>query len=402
MKNKIKLKKHLKLLLFIILVILFLFISLNIYEYSNYTKNYNNKIIEITNTLLKEYPGITEEEIIKILNTKNNKDNTLNKYGIDINKESIILENNNLFKKYLIINTITLILSISLILFVLLHYNRKKDIELKEITNYLKELNNKNYKISVDSMSEDELSILKNEIYKTTIMLKETLEIQKNDKINLKNSLEDISHQLKTPLTSILIMLDNLIDNTDIDINTKNEFLREIKREIININFLINSLLKLSKFDANTIKFTQKEIEITDLINESVKNVSLLCDLKNVKINILNNTKILLNCDLKWQIEAITNILKNCIEYSKENSTVEINYNTNPAYTFIEIKDFGKEISESEINHIFERFYKGESSSEDSIGIGLSLSKSIIEKDNGKITVTSNKKETTFMIKYFK
>ena len=190
-------------------------------------------------------------------------------------------------------------------------------------------------------MSEDELSILKNEIYKTTIMLKESAENSNKDKMNLKKSLEDISHQLKTPLTSILVMLDNIIEDPDMDINVRNDFVRDIKRNVVNINFLVQALLKLSKFDANTVHFIKKEYNLRSIVDESIKNVSTLCDLRNINIelNIKNDSKFM--CDSKWQIEAITNILKNAVDHSKNNSTVTINLSNNNVYSMIEIIDKG-------------------------------------------------------------
>ena len=153
-------------------------------------------------------------------------------------------------------------------------------------------------------MSEDELSILKNEIYKTTIMLNEISEISKKDKKELEESLEDISHQLKTPLTSILIMIDTLLDDEDMDQNTREDFLRNMKREVMNINFLVKSILKLSRLDTNTVKFISKKESVKEIINEAILNVSLLSDLKNVKIE-TNLNDSFITCDYKWQIEAL-------------------------------------------------------------------------------------------------
>ena len=141
---------------------------------------------------------------------------------------------------------------------IFLKYNHSKDKKLKEITKYIEEINNKNYKLDIEDNTEDELSILKNEIYKTTIMLKEVAENSMKDKTCLKDSLSDISHQLKTPLTSIIIMLDNILDNPNMDDATKNEFIKDIKREIVNINFLVESLLKISKLDASSVTFINK------------------------------------------------------------------------------------------------------------------------------------------------
>ena len=180
----------------------------------------------------------------------------------------------------------------------------------------------------------------------------------------------------------------------------REEFIKDIKREITNIQFLIETLLKLSKLDANSVEFINKEVEVEEIIQRAVKNVAMICDLKNIKINITGNSKEKLLCDERWQIEAITNILKNAAEHSKNNSQIDINYTQNKAYTKIKIKDNGIGINEEDLKHIFERFYKGKNASKDSVGIGLALAKAIIEKNNGYITVTSKENEgTTFIIK---
>ncbi|HAB66862.1 MAG TPA: two-component sensor histidine kinase, partial [Firmicutes bacterium] len=282
-------------------------------------------------------------------------------------------------------------------------YNKNKDKEINNITKYIEELNNKNYSLKLDEFTEEDLSILKSEIYKTTVMLKEQASNSLNDKINLKKSLEDISHQLKTPLTSILITTNNLIDDNNMTDELKIEFLKDIRREIMKINFLIQSLLKLSKFDSNTISYINKPVKVKNIINKSIKNVSAICDLHNINIEVTSHDDTTIICDEMWQIEAITNIIKNCLEHSKDDSKLTIFYEDNNVYTKIVIKDYGEGIPKKDIHHIFERFYKGANSNKDSIGIGLSLSKSIIEKNNGTISVKSNEnKGTEFTIKYFK
>ena len=269
-------------------------------------------------------------------------------------------------------------------------------------TKCIEEINKKNYKLDLDDMSEDELSILKNEIYKTTITLKEAAENSNKEKLELKESLSDISHQLKTPLTSILIALDNIIDDPDMDKQIREDFIRDIKREINSISFLVQSILKLSKLDTNTINFIIENVTVEKLINESIKNVSMLSDLREVDIRLNMKDNPSINCDFKWQVEAISNIIKNCIEHSENKSFVEISVEDNKVYSKISIKDNGVGIDKEDLPHIFERFYKGKNATPDSVGIGLSLAKSIIEKNNGSISVDSNTKGTTFVIKYFK
>ncbi len=403
MKNKTELKKALYYILFAIIFFNIIMTILNYYQYKIYTNNFNKKISGIVTFISEKYPNLQKTDIMEILNNQNIKDkDLLREYGIDLSNDSVVLENEMYLKRFIKLN-LAVITSLSLIiLFIFLKYNKNKDKKLKEITRYIEEINNRNYRLYIDDNTEDELSILKNEIYKTTIMLKEMAENSVKDKTSLKDSLSDISHQLKTPLTSITIMLDNILDNPQMDVQKRSEFIKDIKREIININFLVNSLLKLSKLDVNSVKFVKKEEYIEKLINESIKSVSLLCDLKNIKIKVEGDKTSKIYCDFKWQVEAITNILKNCVEHSEINSEINIKYQKNKMYSKIEIKDFGQGIEKSDLPHIFERFYKGKTSSNESVGIGLALSKSIIEKNDGYIGVESEvNKETIFTIKYF-
>ncbi len=346
MKNKIELKKMCITSCVVIIIFLITFSILIYKQYKTYTYNFNQKIAGIIDNVLEKYPDIEKREIVEILNSSDKTNNEiLREYGIELDKDSVILENN----------------------------------------------------------TEDELSILKNELYKITIMLKEVAENSQKDKTTLKDSLSDISHQIKTPITSILIMLDNILSDENMPEDIKKDFIKDIKREIVNIKFLVESILKLSKIDSNSIKFIKKEVLIKDIINEAVKNVSMLSKLKNIEIIVSGDDSIKTICDLKWQVEAITNILKNCIEHSYENRKIYINYNQNNMYTELKIEDNGTGIDAKDLPHIFERFYKGKNSSSDSVGIGLALSKSIIESNNGYIQVDSKlNKGTTFIIKYLK
>ncbi len=403
LENKVHLKKFL--LTSMIPIIVFLIIG-NIfffYQYQSYTQNYNDKIASLVNLLEKEYPDIDRNELISILNSEDKvSEDIFSRYGIDIQNESIIVENDQLFSGFIIVYNILFIgLALSIILLYLKH-EKVQNKEIKKIARCIEEINKKNYSINIDENSEDELSILKNELYKITIMLKEDAENSKKDKLKLKDSLSDISHQLKTPLTSINIMLDNILDNPEMDNNTKEKFIQNIKREITNISSLATEILKLSKFDASVIKFEEQQVFIKDLVKSAISNVEMMAELKNINIEVNNQDNMKLVCDAKWQIEAITNILKNCIEHSKEDSTITIDIDSNKIYKQITIRDNGEGIDEKDLPHIFERFYKGKNSAKDSVGIGLALAKTIIEKDNGSIKVDSKKgKQTTFIIKYY-
>ena len=397
MKNK---KKYSKLIMFT-LITFGIIILLNVMLYYQVNKNYNNKIVNIISTIKEKYPEMKDDEIIDILNNNVVTNNSFNKYSFDLDGILLIKENKTIFVSYFIILLFIYLIICLVYLTIIINNDKKKDKEINEVIKIIEEINNKNYSFKMKDINEEDLSLLKNEIYKTTIMLNEISEISKKDKKELEESLEDISHQLKTPLTSILIMIDTLLDDEDMDQNTREDFLRNMKREVMNINFLVKSILKLSRLDTNTIKFISKKESVKEIINEAILNVSLLSDLKNVKIE-TNLSDSFINCDYKWQIEALTNILKNSIEHSYENNKVLIESSENNAYVKITIKDFGSGIAKEDINHIFERFYKGKDSDYDSIGIGLALSKSIIEKQNGKIRVESSENGTTFTIKYFK
>ena len=397
MKNKTIKKYILSLIILLIFNVSLIFI-LNRYEYKMYTKNYNDKINTIISNIKNKYPNIEESDIIEIINNEEDSEDILSKYGIDS-----ITKNDKVNNKLRIISLIIIITFDSLIILIFYLYDKNKSKKIKEITKMISKINNRQFDIDINDFNEGELSILKNEISKTTTMLRQVADNSVKDKLNLKDSLGDISHQLKTPLTSITIMIDNILDNPDMNEKTRKKFLINIKREILNINFLVMSLLKLSKFDANVVKFNKESVYLKDIIIESIKNVSMIKELKNITIKVSGDDNIKLLCDFKWQVESITNILKNSIEYTSEYGTVEVNYSENKLYTRILIKDNGKGIDSDDLPHIFDRFYKGENGSDDSFGIGLSLSKTIIEKEGGSITVKSTPNiGTIFTIKYLK
>lgn len=397
MKNKTIKKYILSLIILLIFNVSLIFI-LNRYEYKMYAKNYNDKINSIISNIKNKYPNIEESDIIEIINNEEDSEDILSKYGIDS-----ITKNDKVNNKIRIISLIIIITFDSLIILIFYLYDKNKSKKIKEITKMISKINNRQFDIDINDFNEGELSILKNEISKTTIMLRQVADNSVKDKLNLKDSLGDISHQLKTPLTSITIMIDNILDSPDMNEKTRKKFLINIKREILNINFLVMSLLKLSKFDANVVKFNKESVYLKDIIIESIKNVSMIKELKNITIKVSGDDNIKLSCDFKWQVESITNILKNSIEHTSEYGTVEVNYSENKLYTRILIKDNGKGIDSGDLPHIFDRFYKGENGSDDSFGIGLSLSKTIIEKEGGSITVKSTPNiGTIFTIKYLK
>lgn len=391
-----------------ILILTIIIIATNILFTVNELKNNqritSNVIAGIIGNIEKNYPNVSEEEIISILNSENEEiedgKNTLIKYGINIENQNAIGQITN--NKLLIINILSIIILVFAILVILYIYSRSESKKIKEIEKYIEAINNKNYTLKISENSEDEFSNLSNELYKTTVMLKEQASNSQKFQKTLQTNIEDISHQLKTPLTSISIMLDNIIDNPDMEIETRQKFLHEINRQIEWFNWLVIALLKLSKIDSGTAVFTKKEINVEKVINHVIQNLAIPLEIKQQKIIVNGNSSKFIG-DYNWQLEALTNIVKNCIEHTPNHKNIYIEFEENNFYTKITIRDEGVGIAKEDIKHIFERFYKGKNSSENSIGIGLALSKSIIERDNGYIICTSKEGEgTTFEIKYMK
>ena len=195
MKKKIELKKALIISFIVIALSSICFGLLNYYEYMKYTNNFNMRINGICIKVLEKYPQIDKNELMEILNSKNNSSNVLKEYGINLQKDNVLLENEKEFRNFQKINIIYIVIVCLCLMLIFIIYNSNKDRKLRKITEYIEEINRKNYKLDIDSNSEDELSILQNEIYKTTILLKEQAENSLSDKISLKNSISDISHQ---------------------------------------------------------------------------------------------------------------------------------------------------------------------------------------------------------------
>lgn len=369
-------------------------------NYYYYAKNINNFVGSIVDTITEKYPEVDEKEIIDLLNSeKITNNNVLKKYGFVDSDISYLKSVKKTFNKNLIINT-TIFVLFGIILFVV-SYNKKKkqDDEINNLTNYLKRINEGIYDLEILDNTEGDLSILKNEIYTTTISLKKIYEHEYDERIKIKDNLANISHQLKTPLTAIMLMIDTLIIE-DVDEVKRIEYLKDIRSQIENINFLIIALLKLSRFDANVVVFEKNKIIVKNLIMDVLKNVDILRELNGVSIHTKGKSDVSFIGDYKWECEAITNIVKNAIEYAKDEKNVYIIYEDKQVYNEIKIINDGT-ITYEDKENIFKRFYK-KNNNDNNFGIGLSLAKEIIEKDKGTIRVECKNNKTIFILKYYK
>lgn len=384
-------------IVFCVISAVFTFIGLE-----NIRKTSNDTINQLVNILLEKYPDVSEKEVAEILNNKTEyTDNSefLNKYGIYPEKDWVSYNNQGSYK-YVILS-VSVCIAFGLAFAVLfLGYLKIQKKQTMDIAKRIERINLGDYSLQIDENSEDELSLLDNQIYRTTVKFREQAENSRKDKENLQKSLSDISHQLKTPLTSIIVMVENILDDDDMPLEIRREFLNDIKHNTNTISFLVQSLLKLSKLDAEAVKFRYEQVEVKSIVDECIKNTAVMAEILGVRLETDCND-IILDCDRKWLCEAVTNIIKNCIEHS-QNGNIKITADQNKLYTKISIKDNGSGITKEDLPHIFERFYKGKNSSDDSVGIGLSLAKTIIEKQGGYISVSSElNKGSEFVIKFF-
>lgn len=369
------------------------------------------KVVEnnqaIIGNILTDRPEL-EEEIIDITTQGNSKENIelgrkiLDKYNynsnITLKNEPIINES----MKYIFnINCIFICIILMLCMILTLSCFNKIYDDIKDMTDYVyNSSEGRNFEMKHRNQ-EGQIGLLKTELIKMTNILKEKVELLNNEKIFLNNTISDISHQLKTPMTSLIILNDLMYE--DLPTETKIEFLDKIKSQLNRMEWLVKSMLKLSKVEAKVINFEKKEVKINELIKRSVAPSLIPMEIKNIKLSINGDENTSYTGDINWSSEAFVNIIKNCIEHTPQDGRIDINYAQNPLYCEVVIKDSGEGIDKKDLPHIFKRFYKGKTSKEDSVGIGLAMAKSIIESQNGDIYVESEiNKGTEFHIIFHK
>ena len=254
--------------------------------------------------------------------------------------------------------------------------------------------------LPIREYSEGELSILANQIQKMTLRLTESADVIKADKIYLADSLADISHQLRTPLTAMNLTTAMLRDS-ELSTEKRMELTGELRSLLTRTEWLVETLLKLSKLDAGTVMLAHDSVRIKNLISRAAKPIAIPMDLRNQKL-VINCDGEAFTGDLVWTAEAIGNILKNCIEHTPEGGTITITAQETALYTQIEVEDTGAGFDTKDIPHLFERFYKGSNASETSYGIGLALARTVITAQNGTVQAANGSTGAKFVIKFYK
>lgn len=382
-------------ILLILIVLVSTFFSFVIFKkYSNTLIDNNNRIIDY---IVNIHPELEENIIKELLLDKKSNINYIEKYGIELNYITELKQ----IKNQIIIGNISIILvSIIVIMIFFLIYVCKEHKSLNKISNSINKVLNNDYSIDIKEYNDDYFSRLNNDVYKVMAELKEQRDISRKDKKYLEETLSDISHQLRTPLTSMYVIND-LLETIDDD-KKKKEFLSKNKNQLERIEWLVTSLLKLSRLESGSVILTKEKVNLYELIESSIDPVRVNLELKEISINNLIDKKTTINVDFNWTKEALVNIIKNAYEHTPNKGEIIIAATSNPLYTELIIKDNGCGIEKDKIPYIFDRFYKVDKDS-DSIGIGLNMTKRIISEQLGDITVDSKVGiGTTFIIKFYK
>lgn len=273
--------------------------------------------------------------------------------------------------------------------------------KIARISNQIDLVLHNDNRFDIEELEEGELSILYSEITKMTLRIREQNEALRKEKIHLADSLADIAHQLRTPLTSVNLIL-SLFTNPQ-NKSEQKAYIRETEDLLVQMDWLLTSLLKISRLDAGVVVFQSESIDVNDLITDSLRPLQIPMELRNIELQINASRGIVIQGDSGWLSEAIQNILKNCMESVGNNGRIEIACTDNPLFTELIIHDSGEGFKREDLPRLFDRFYRGNSENASGYGIGLALCKMIITRQGGTITAKNHpRRGAIFAIRFSK
>lgn len=392
--------------LFLIAAIVLANLGLHIFR-NQMRREYTALAAGILENVRQTYPQVAEEELLRLLETPESSGEgqaLLARYGIFEEHGSRTLESQEERLWHLQAGmNLFLILTLLLGILAIIVYLQKRQHRIEELQSYMEKLSRGNYRLELEENANDELSGLRNEVYRLTVQLKESAALEQRRRQALADSVANISHQLKTPMTSMTILLDNLTENEEMDETTRHHFLAEVSRQLTGMSWLIAVMLKLSRLEAGVVELQRAPVEAKTLVEKCTAKLQTAAEWKDVLLDVQLQPGASLTVDENWTVEALCNIVKNAIEHSPVESSVQIAVTENEIYTEIRVADSGTGISREEREKLFQRFYRGSSAAQDSIGIGLALAKEVVEQQHGHIQVDSQEgKGTVFSLKFMK
>ncbi len=272
---------------------------------------------------------------------------------------------------------------------IFLCFTKKRYDRLTGLASELDEILHGEGGISMLPDQEGELAVLGSKIYKMTVRLQDQAEELGREKVFLQASLEDISHQVKTPLTSIRMLLKRIRETSDEEEKLKSFY--GIDRLLTRTERLIATLLKIARLESGTLELKREPVSVSELLKRALEPLEIPMELKGQNLLTEGRGTSSYTGDLLWSAEALGNILKNCVEHTPEGGNIAICVDENPVYTQIRIRDSGEGFAEEDLSHLFERFYRGKNIPQDGAGIGLALAAMIIREQNGTIRAANAK-----------
>ena len=304
---------------------------------------------------------------------------------------------------FLSVRAAAVLLAISLLqLLITLFLHRKRTRDITNLCDCVDEILHGADQVTFTKFQEGELSILASEIHKMTVRLREQNSRLSDEQQFMKEAMEDISHQLRTPLTSTMLIVE-MMRSPKLSSNERMEYLQELYGLLSRMQWLIETLLTLSRLDAGAVRFQKSSVRCQELVDAALEPLSIAMELKNINLDIQIEKKSEITADRQYCIEAISNLLKNCMEHTPKNGTITISAAENPIFTELIITDTGNGIADEDLPHIFERFYRGSEFGKNGYGIGLAFARKVIMAQNGTLQVkNAHPHGAQFEIRFYK